>query len=379
MHDFTSLRQLDWDSEELRPYQNYSYYELLKEAQMYNDTFISCTQGKMRYCDSTVMGSEYYLRDIEFVSGSCFRINPHGTLKGKSGDYGVLTMMMLADRDEYFYNSSNVGWVMAIHESERYGSSIDNGIKISPGYTYYVNLDMMNIKNHESHCRGQDSYISGYGRYDQATCLLDCRDRILYEKCGCLMTVPPNSKEAGLNYKSCTLKQVSQCALSSYVEYVKRYADVTADQTTQDCDCYITACSYTIFTSSVTATPIPDLELKHKVERWRYQDRFARFRNYTHEDLAKNLAIIEVYFGTSSITSIEEVVAYDFDNLLGDIGGVMGLFLGASMFTAMEFINLIISLVLRLWQRHCAPIHHRHHHQPLKVNNQIATVSEVNL
>ena len=37
---------------------------------------------------------------------------------------------------------------MAIHESERYGSSIDNGIKISPGYTYYVNLDMMNVSLH---------------------------------------------------------------------------------------------------------------------------------------------------------------------------------------------------------------------------------------
>ena len=40
-------------------------------------------------------------QDVEFVSGSCFRINPEGTLKGKSGDYGVLSLILLADRDEY--------------------------------------------------------------------------------------------------------------------------------------------------------------------------------------------------------------------------------------------------------------------------------------
>lgn len=39
--------------------------------------------------------------------------------------------------------------------------------------------------------------------------------------------------------------------------------------------------------------------------------------NYTVEDLAKNMAMIEFHFGSSSITNIEEVVAYDFDNLLG--------------------------------------------------------------
>jgi hypothetical protein len=44
-----------------------------------------------------------YRQDVEFVSGSCFRINPEGNLKGKSGDYGVLSLILIADRDEYCY------------------------------------------------------------------------------------------------------------------------------------------------------------------------------------------------------------------------------------------------------------------------------------
>ena len=57
------------------------------------------------------------------------------------------------------------------------------------------------------------------------------------------------------------------------------------------------------------------------------------------------MAKVDIFFGSSSITDVEEVVAYDFDNLLGDIGGVMGLFLGASIFTTMEFITLLINML----------------------------------
>ena len=42
-----------------------------------------------------------YAQDVEFVSGSCFRINPEGNLKGKSGDYGVLSLILIADEDEW--------------------------------------------------------------------------------------------------------------------------------------------------------------------------------------------------------------------------------------------------------------------------------------
>ena len=43
----------------------------------------------------------------------------------------------------YIDTSHNVGWLIATHEAERYGASIDNGIKISPGHAYYINLDTM--------------------------------------------------------------------------------------------------------------------------------------------------------------------------------------------------------------------------------------------
>ena len=61
--------------------------------------------------------------------------------------------------------------------------------------------------------------------------------------------------------------------------------------------------------------------------------------------------MIQIIFGSSHITDVQEDLAYDFDNLLGDIGGVMGLFLGASLFTIMEFITLFVSLLKKILKK----------------------------
>ena len=214
--NFELLNSLNWSHPELAKHENETYAGLLSEAQMFNDTFITCTQGHIRYCHDSDMGSEYYERDVEFVSGSCFRINPAGKLHGKSGDYGVLSLIFLADREEYSDAQSNVGWILAAHESERYGASVNNGIHISPGYAYYINLDTMNILNSAEHCAETDGKTSGYGRYNQATCLLDCRDRMLNATCGCLNTAPPLN--AGYNYTACTLREVATCSLRAYLK-----------------------------------------------------------------------------------------------------------------------------------------------------------------
>ena len=84
------------------------------------------------------------------------------------------------------------------------------------------------------------------------------------------------------------------------------------------------------------------------------------------------MAKVDIFFGSSSITDVEEVVAYDFDNLLGDIGGVMGLFLGASIFTTMEFITLLINMLSTVYQWKVRPML-----QPEK--RMFTIISETNL
>ena len=48
-------------------------------------------------------------------------------------------------------------------------------------------------------------------------------------------------------------------------------------------------------------------------------------------------------------TYLSQVVTYTSANLLGDIGGVLGLFLGASVFTVIEFFQVFVFAL----QKHC--------------------------
>ena len=152
------------------------------------------------------------------------------------------------------------------------------------------------------------------------------------------------------------------------------FADVDSDN--HGCDCDIEACRYTLYRSTVTAHPIPETEIRYKLNVWKtrasHRDRFRRFMNYTVEDLAQNMAKVDLFFGSSSITNVEEVVAYDFDNLLGDVGGVMGLFLGASIFTTMEFIMLFLNILTNFYEWKIRPVLY-------PATRKITLVSETNL
>ena len=49
--------------------------------------------------------------------------------------------------------------------------------------------------------------------------------------------------------------------------------------------------------------------------------------------------ILETYFRDMYSEQVFQVREYDFWNLLADIGGMLGLFLGASIFTIIDFIR----------------------------------------
>ena len=61
----------------------------------------------------------------------------------------------------------------------------------------------------------------------------------------------------------------------------------------------------------------------------------------TKEDVMENLLVIEILFTSMQVSEIREIVTYGWGNFLGDVGGVLGLFLGASMFTILEFTQFI--------------------------------------
>ena len=79
--------------------------------------------------------------------------------------------------------------------------------------------------------------------------------------------------------------------------------------------------------------------------------------DFTESDIRRNFTILNVYYN-SYLTSLEtEEFTYDVSLLCSDVGGMMGLFCGASAFSIVElvfvFIISVLTLPMRLWRKCC--------------------------
>eukprot|EP00112_Aurelia_sp_Birch-Aquarium-sp1_P019395 Seg479.2 transcript_id=Seg479.2/GoldUCD/mRNA.D3Y31 product="FMRFamide-activated amiloride-sensitive sodium channel" protein_id=Seg479.2/GoldUCD/D3Y31 len=69
------------------------------------------------------------------------------------------------------------------------------------------------------------------------------------------------------------------------------------------------------------------------------------FRNWTAADIYNNLLKVEVYFDDFSVEEIAHRPAYTWNDFFSDLGGQVGLWIGASVYSCLEIGTLFVNLV----------------------------------
>ena len=72
-----------------------------------------------------------------------------------------------------------------------------------------------------------------------------------------------------------------------------------------------------------------------------YAQRYNRTIDYVKENFVK----INIFFKEMNYESIDQVPGYGFSSLLADIGGNMGLFIGASVLTVIELFDFVYEIM----------------------------------
>ncbi|NXI27883.1 ASI1C protein, partial [Sterrhoptilus dennistouni] len=67
----------------------------------------------------------------------------------------------------------------------------------------------------------------------------------------------------------------------------------------------------------------------------------AKKFNKTEQYIADNVLVLDIFFEALNYEMIEQKKAYEGAGLLGDIGGQMGLFIGASLLTILEIFDYL--------------------------------------
>lgn len=67
--------------------------------------------------------------------------------------------------------------------------------------------------------------------------------------------------------------------------------------------------------------------------------------NKTEKYISENILVLDVFFEALNYETIEQKRAYEVAGLLGDIGGQMGLFIGASILTILELFDYLYEVI----------------------------------
>ncbi|XP_032875450.1 acid-sensing ion channel 1-like [Amblyraja radiata] len=247
------------------------------------------------------------------------------TMKGGTGN--GLELMLDIQQDEYLpvwdkteETSYEAGLKIQIHTQDEPPYIHEMGFGVAPGFQTFVSTQeqrILYLPPPWGDCRATSLTSGFFSTYSITACRIDCETRYLVENCNCRMVHMPGNAEV------CTPGQYKNCAEPALEFLVERDSKF--------CLCE-TPCNVTRFGKEISMVKIPSKASAKFL---------AKKFNKTEQYIAENILVLDIFFEALNFETIEQKKAYEIAGLLGDIGGQMGLFIGASILTILEIFDYI--------------------------------------
>ncbi|CAK8682609.1 unnamed protein product [Clavelina lepadiformis] len=274
--------------------------------------------------------------------GKCYTFNSgkNGpalpTLKG--GIDNGLEVLLDTQQDEYMpvwaetdEISVEAGFKVQIHVQTEPPFIHELGFGISPGFQTLVATQEQRItflpKPYGNCSKGIDKKKhQHYDMYSISACRITCETKEIVRSCSCRMIHMPGDAEF------CDPERYKECADPKLDELMKK------DEKKCLCD---TPCNVTRYNLEMSTLQLPSTRALSYLAY-----KYNRTENYVRNNFAK----LNVFFEALNYETIEQKIAYEIPGLLGDIGGQMGLFIGASLLTILELFDYIYEVVKeKMW------------------------------
>ncbi|KAI2650673.1 Acid-sensing ion channel 1B [Labeo rohita] len=172
------------------------------------------------------------------------------------------------------------------------------GFGVAPGFQTFVSCQEQRLTYLPppwGDCKATPMDSDFFSTYSITACRIDCETRYLVENCNCRMVHMPGDAPY------CTPEQYKECADPALDFLVERDNDY--------CVCE-TPCNMTRYGKEL-----------------------------------ENILVLDIFFEALNYETIEQKKAYELAGLLGDIGGQMGLFIGASILTILELFDYLYEVI----------------------------------
>ncbi|XP_062994829.1 acid-sensing ion channel 2 isoform X1 [Elgaria multicarinata webbii] len=251
------------------------------------------------------------------------------TFKGGTGN--GLEIMLDIQQDEYLpiwgetdETTFEAGVKVQIHSQSEPPFIQEFGFGVAPGFQTFVATQEQRLTYLPppwGECRSSDFGLDFFPIYSITACRIDCETRYVVENCNCRMVHMPGDAPF------CTPEQYKECAEPALV--------VLGEKDSNYCVCQ-TPCNLTRYNKELSMVKIPSKTSAKYLEK-----KFNKSEKY----ISENILVLDIFFEALNYETIEQKKAYEVAALLGDIGGQMGLFIGASILTILEIFDYIYELI----------------------------------
>ncbi|XP_038303988.1 acid-sensing ion channel 4 isoform X1 [Canis lupus baileyi] len=266
--------------------------------------------------------------------GKCYTFNadPQSSLPSRAGGMGSgLEIMLDIQQEEYLpiwretnETSFEAGIRVQIHSQEEPPYIHQLGFGVSPGFQTFVSCQeqrLTYLPQPWGNCRAESGLrepeLQGYSAYSVSACRLRCEKEAVLQRCHCRMVHMPGNETI--------------CPPNIYIE--------CADHTLGLPRAAIHSSTHpSIHPSTPSSADVASVG-------WCWRENFL---------------VLDVFFEALTSEAMEQRAAYGLSALLGDLGGQMGLFIGASVLTLLEILDYIYEVswdrLKRVWRRPKTPL-----------------------
>ncbi|XP_077984582.1 acid-sensing ion channel 2-like [Glandiceps talaboti] len=240
----------------------------------------------------------------------------------QSGTSSGLFLRLNVEQYEYTNNeNTGAGFRILVHPQGQSPMVRQLGFAASPGYETLVSMRYTKLSSlpapFPSKCSSQK--LKYYDTYSRTACIAECLSDEVVKECGCRKVTQPGIVE------TCDPRGQVEC-VEPMLKNLSRLGKF--------CDCP-TPCDQSVFETKVSSTYWPSDYILQQLE-----EEF----NLTNAEsfVRKNFLDLWFYFEELSFEEVDQVESYSSSSLQSDIGGFLGLFLGASLITVSEFLDFIL-------------------------------------
>lgn len=305
-------------------------------------------------------------------SWPCFTLNRNQVLRQFDADEreGIKMILFFNETEK---NAEKIFDPNYLLKDERRGISVDihdpaeyyhktQGIFLMPGFHTFVKIQKktsIKLGNPfpSSTCYKDDLKPDPLtGIYTVERCRFLCFATNTYRKCG---LVP--------NYLRCLFGE-SMPPKNITVDDIRCFQSAIYAYNTSECNCP-PPCKKTVFEKDVSYNRWPqEWQLKYYAPIFSELTGIPR-HTVNIEQLRKHLIFLSIYYGEMTETEEREVEAYGSAKVLSDVGGQMGIFLGASFISLYEIVLLIFTTVCKWFKNKLKRVEVRPRQIQVKNNN----------